>query len=663
MNKSIFFALTFFFYSTCAIAQNGGYYKIKDSVVVKSPVSPVLYGNFIELGFGRSENLWSEMLYNRSFEEDNPVTCDWVTFTRARPEMEDWWHSGYEHQPWYLYKSAGDTASGFAKNRTYWPACHSKTNMEVTNKSKTDAVYLAQDGIYIRKNIGYHFSGYFNDGTGFSGDKISKHPVEVIIGLYAEKDFTKPVFEKKLLINTIQFNKFELDLPASDFEGRATFAIKIPAAKRIGLDLLSLIPDDNIKGWRKDAVELMKTQIPASIIRFPGGCYASNYNWRDGIGDPFYRPVDFNSIWSSYVMNDIGTIEFVELCREINSEPQFCVPMMFKTVDNAVDWLTFCNAPHNALREKCGHPEPLNVKYWEMENEMYRSMDAITYANKCVEYSRAMKAVDPGIKIIMGDYFVYNPKLKEMLAIAGPYIDFINNRGGDMKAMAADIAIVHEYNKINHRNIQLCHSEFRAPSERNSPGADGLNKVENKENESLQNMSVRWAYGMSVIDQLLQYQNFGGDFAFVNFTNYNDTWGENLINTAKEGAYLSSAGRAMEFMNKLQIAWPLAISNKNSDPDILLQAAWDLKKTQFTLVAVNFSGKEKEVQFDISGLQAKFSGQKKYLSVYAEKSTDFNSPKNINKVKTENKTVTISKEHFRPRLKPYSANAWVFSVK
>lgn len=663
MNKRVFLVPVFLLVSTCALAQNAGYYKIKDSVVVKTPVSPLLYSNFIELGFGRSENLWSELLYNRSFEEDTPVTCDWVTFTRPKPEMEDWWHSGYEHQPWYLHKNADDTASSFSKNRTYWPACHSKTNIEVTNKSKTNAVYFAQDGIYIRKNIGYHFSGYFNDGTGFSGDKISKHPVEVVIGLYAGKDFTKPIVEKTLLINTIQFNKFELDLPASGFEGRATFAIKVPPTKRIGLDLLSLMPDDNVKGWRKDAVEMMKTKVPAAIIRFPGGCYASNYNWRDGIGDPFYRPVDFNSIWSSIEMNDIGTVEFVELCRQINAEPQFCVPMMFKTVDNAVDWITFCNAPHNALREKCGHPEPLNVKYWEMENEMYRGMDAITYANKCVEYSRAMRAVDPDIKVIMGDYFVFNPKLKEMLAIAGQYIDFINNRGGTMEEMAADIAIVNEYNLKNHRNIKLCHSEFRAPSERNSAGPDGLNKIENKENESLQNMSVRWAYGMSVIDQLIQYQNFGGDFAFAEFTNYNDTWGENLINTAKEGVYLSSAGRAIEFLNKLHIALPLAITNKYKDTDIVLQAAWDSKKSQFTLIAVNFSGKEKNERFDISGLQAKFSRDLKYLSVYAEKSTDFNSPHDTNKVKTEEKTTSAPKKYIETKLKPYSASAWIFNVK
>jgi alpha-L-arabinofuranosidase len=662
--KKVFLTISPLLWVTITLsAQNSQHYRVHDSIIVKTPVSPGLYSNFIELGFGRSENARAELLYNRSFEEDHPVTCDWVQFTRPKPEMEDWWHSGYEEQAWYIHRGSGDTTSRLVKNRSYWPAAHSKTNISVANRSKTEPVYLAQNGVFIRKNVGYHFSGYFNDGTGFSADKLSKKPIEITIGLYKENDFSKPISEKTLIVNTVQFNEFKLDLPPTDFEGRTTFAIKIPANKRVGVDLLSLIPDDNIKGWRRDVVEMMKTNVPAPIIRFPGGCYASFYNWRDGIGDPFYRPVDFNSYWSSFVMNDIGTIEFVELCREIKSEPQICIPLMFKTVENAVDWLAFCNAPHHALREKYGHPEPLNVKYWEMENEMYRSLDAITYAYKCVEYSKALKAVDPSIKVIMGDYFVFNSKLAEMLEIAGPYIDFVNNRGGSMKEMAADIALVNTYNLKHNRDIKLCHSEFRAPVERNSGGVDGLNKAEVKQKESLQNMSVRWSYGMSVMDQMIHYQNFGGMFSFAQFTNYNDTWGENLINTTKEGVYLSSAGRAMEFLNRLPIAFPLAVDNKSIDPDIVLQAAWDTEKKHFTLLVLNFSGIEKNKQFDISELRAKFVKEQKHFSVYAEKLTDFNSPANKNKIITEDNSVIIAKTRFNIKLKPYSANAWVFSVK
>lgn len=638
-------------------------YIIKNQNITDKPVSPLLMGNFIEMGFGRSENLRAEMLYNRSFEEDNYELTDWVSFTRSKPELEDWWHSGYETQLWYLHKTAEDIGSKFDKNRTYWPSCHSKTNIYVSNKSKTEPVYFAQDGMYIRKGMGYKFSGYFNDANGFGAEKMSKRPVEVTVGLYAEKDFTKPIVEKQLLLNTVQYTKFELSIPATEYEGRATFAIKIPASKKIGLDLLSLMPNDNVKGWRKDVVEMIKKQVPSPIIRFPGGCYASFYNWRDGIGDEIHRPVDLTSFWNNPVMNDMGTIEFVEWCREIKAEPQFCAPLMFMPIENTLDWLSFCNAPIHPLRSKYGHPEPLNVKYWELENEMYRRYNAITYAEKCVEFAKAMKAIDPTIKLIMGDYWAFNKSLKQMLEIAGQYVDIINNRGGDLKEQAADIAIIRAYNQTHNRNIQLCHTEFRAPTERNLGAVDALNRPKSsEEEESLQNKCVRWSFAMSVVNQFIQFQNFGGDYAFLNFTSYNDTWGENLINVAKEKVFLSAVGRGVELMCKLDIAYPQLIENKDKDSEVVLQAAWSKDKKQFILLALNFGEKEKSSKFDLKALNTTFKKEQKQFMVFAESMKSFNSPQHTTAVKSEECWVKLPKGKFAVTLKPYSINAWVFDV-
>jgi alpha-L-arabinofuranosidase len=643
-----------------SFAQNN--YTIQNKIIVEKPVSPLLLGSFIEMGFGRSENLWAEMLYNRSFEEDTYNMTDWVTFTHAKPELEDWWHSGYETQQWYLQKSTNDKDSKYSKNRSFWPSCHSKTHISVSNKSKTEPVYFAQNGMYLRKNMSYKFSGYFNDGNGFGGDKMTGQPIEITIGLYQEKDFSKPVVEQTIKIDKIQYNKYEATLNVGEFEGRATFAIKVPSTRNIGLDLVSLMPADNVKGWRRDVIETIKnSNLPLPIMRFPGGCYASFYDWKDGIGDPFYRPVELNSFWNNPVMNDIGTVEFIELCRETKTEAMFCVPLMFKPIETTLDWVSFCNSPNNSLRAKYGHPEPLNVKYWELDNEMYRRYDAITYANKCVEYAKAMKAIDPSIKLIMGDYWVFNKKLKEMLEIAGQYIDLVNNRGGDIKEQASDIAIIREYNKSHNRNIQLCHSEFRAPTERFSGGVDELNRPGSNDNESLQNKSTHWAFAMSVVNQCVQFQNFGGDYAFLNFTSLNDTWGENLINIAKEKVYLSAAGRAFQFLNKLNIAYPLQIDNKDVDIDIVLQAAWSTDKKQFTLVILNFGDKEKNCSFDIKSLNSKFKNEQRFIKVYAPSLKSFNSFQNTGVIQNEDKTVKLPTNNFAVKVKAFSANAYVFN--
>ena len=142
--------------SISVLSQIKNSYVIKDQSVTDTPVSKLLYGNFIELGFGRSENAWSEMLYNRSFEEDKPFICEWVTYDKPAIEQENWWHSGYETPEWYLHKGENDKKSDFTKDRGYWPACHSETLISVINKSETEPVYFAQDGLFMRKNIAYH---------------------------------------------------------------------------------------------------------------------------------------------------------------------------------------------------------------------------------------------------------------------------------------------------------------------------------------------------------------------------------------------------------------------------------------------------------------------------------------------------------------------------
>ena len=645
------------------LAQAPVYY-IGDSITIDKPVSPLLYGSFIELGFGWVENLRAEMLYNRSFEEDTPHTPGWVEFTRPSKEEEDWWHSGYEQQPWYLLRSPDDTLTQVKKIRNYWPACHSRTSISITSKPGIHPVYWAQDGIYLRKKTGYRFSGYFCAGRGVSAYKYSESPVDIQIVLYAEEDTTVPIAEQTLRINTLTFNRYELEFPPVNYEGRATFAVKIPPGERIGLDFLSLMPSDNVKGWRKDVLDLINSRLPVPVLRFPGGCYASFYHWRDGIGDPYYRPVNLTSFWTSPVINDIGTIEFVEFCREINAEPLLCVPLMVQPLENTLDWLTFCNAPVNELRARYGHPEPFNIKYWELENEMYRTMDAITYAHKCVEFSTAMKAIDPTIKTIMGDYWVYNSRLKEMLEIAGPYIDLVNNRGGDIKEQAADMEIIGEYNRTHNRSIRMCYTEFRAPLERipEVSGADELNRVKRTSPESLQNMSVRWSFGMSVLEQYIRYQNFGGGYAFLNFTSLNDTWGENLINIPKEGAFLSSAGMVHEFLSGLPISYPLFIVDKNADPDIVIQAAWDEKKTMLTMLILNFSGNTKSCKIDLSRLNTKFSPVQKHMTVYANDSKEFNSPAGKNKIIRIDDQSKIQGKRCNVLMKPFSANAWIFTV-
>ena len=163
------------------------------------------------------------------------------------------------------------------------------------------------------------------------------------------------------------------------------------------------------RGFRKDVMEGAKTMGVANV-RFPGGCWAPYYHFYDGIGPKESRP---KTLWRSYYgepQNDFGTDEFVEWCREIGAEPYICVNMGTGTVEEARNWVEYCNAPVGSQwadkRAANGHPEPFNVKYWSLGNEIEGKWElgycdnGHDYVKKAREFAMAMKAADPNIILV-----------------------------------------------------------------------------------------------------------------------------------------------------------------------------------------------------------------------------------------------------------------------
>lgn len=407
-------------------------FSIKNQDQTAKPVSLELFGSFYELGFGRSDLLWGELLFNRDFELERPLgeKNPWLVYSREKKEKEDWWHSGYEETKWYI---ESQHKRGYAipiVHNNYWPSAHGKYYVQVDNREEKQSVWFAQNRIYLRKGQTYNFSGLFSNTIFFSADKLGK---EVVLNLclFEGDKLSTCLSKKEIKVCTNQFGRIEAELESMEYEGWGTFAMEIPAGTKVAFDFLSLTAADDVKGWKKEAVEKIKQDLKPKTIRFPGGCFASLYDWRDGVGPCEERPVNYDSWWECEFVNDVGTQEFVELCELLEAKPFFCVPVMFNDAFNAAEWVDFCNNPRNERRIAYGRKEPLHVKYWELENEPYRRFDAITFANRCVEFSKQMKKVDPTIKIAVGNYWCYNKKFKEMLEILGPHIDLITNRGGE----------------------------------------------------------------------------------------------------------------------------------------------------------------------------------------------------------------------------------------
>jgi alpha-N-arabinofuranosidase len=129
----------------------------------------------------------------------------------------------------------------------------------------------------------------------------------------------------------------------------------------------------NINGYRQEAVDYLKA-LGIPVLRWPGGCFADDYHWRDGIGPLEKRPKRVNIHWGNYTEdNSFGTHEFIGLCRLINAEPYLAGNVGSGTPEELRDWVEYCNYPSGSTlsdeRAANGSPEPFNVKYWGVGNE------------------------------------------------------------------------------------------------------------------------------------------------------------------------------------------------------------------------------------------------------------------------------------------------------
>ncbi len=132
-------------------------------------------------------------------------------------------------------------------------------------------------------------------------------------------------------------------------------------------------PIANVDGIRKDVVDALRPlQIP--VLRWPGGCFADAYHWRDGIGPRESRPLRVNYHWGmAPEPNHFGTHEFIAFCRLIGTEPYIVGNVGSGTPAELRDWVEYCNfAGDSALtneRRANGAEEPFRVQFWGVGNE------------------------------------------------------------------------------------------------------------------------------------------------------------------------------------------------------------------------------------------------------------------------------------------------------
>jgi alpha-L-arabinofuranosidase len=154
----------------------------------------------------------------------------------------------------------------------------------------------------------------------------------------------------------------------------------------------------NKEGLRLDIIDaLKKMKIPN--LRWPGGCFADTYHWKDGIGPKDKRPTMLNVWWGGVTENNsFGTHDFLNLCETLGAAPYLSGNVGSGTVQELADWVKYTNhkagsSPMPLLREQNGRKEPWNVKYWGIGNEAWGcggNMKPEYYANIYRQYTTFM---------------------------------------------------------------------------------------------------------------------------------------------------------------------------------------------------------------------------------------------------------------------------------
>ena len=352
-----------------------------DASETHAPISKYVYGQFVEhIGDIINDDLWAEMLDDRKFyypvlaKEPEPAMLGW------RPAPRRWISVGS------LKRITMDAEHAFTGE-------HSPRIAVAGGGTRG----IRQNGLSLKKDKAY--SGRIV----LAADHDIKVRVELIWG-----DRRDDRAVETIAVAPGPYKTYPLSFQAGRDVTDARLQITGKGKGSLWIGAVSLMPADNVSGFRKEVVTLLKS-LHSGVYRFPGGNFVSAHEWRDAIGDRDKRPPIMDPVWHAVQPNDVGTDEFMVLCGLLDVEPYITVNAGFGDAWSAAQLVEYTNGsietPMGRLRAKNGHPKPYNIKFWGIGNEAWGSwqMGAMAldqYVLKHNQFAHAMRKVDPSIVLI-----------------------------------------------------------------------------------------------------------------------------------------------------------------------------------------------------------------------------------------------------------------------
>jgi len=374
------------FVSTLAWAQNRPVNATINASKTGAPISKYIYGQFLEhIGGIVNNGTWAEMIDDRKFYF--PVT--------SHPPAEPAGQPGFRRPPpRHWIPIGGDQFVTMDSDKPY-----TGNHSPVVKLEKSEPHGFGQSGLAVRSGRAY---------TGrvvLAGGPTAAIEVALIWGKEAGDRQT-------ITISALdpEYRKFPLRFVAKGDSDDARIEITGTGADAFHVGAVSLMPADNIEGFRKEVIDALK-QLHSGVYRFPGGNFVSAYEWRYGVGDVDLRPPIYDPVWHAVQPNDVGTDEFLTLCRLLDVEPYITVNAGFGDEWSARELVEYANGavttPMGKWRAANGHPEPHNVRFWGIGNEPWGdyqmgAMAIEQFELKHVMFAKAMRKVDPSIILVAG---------------------------------------------------------------------------------------------------------------------------------------------------------------------------------------------------------------------------------------------------------------------
>lgn len=587
-------------------------------------ISPMQYGQFIEHLCTLVPAMWAEKLYDGSFEGLSPYK--FVYLKEIDFKERPWFPVGATNRGLFELDSKTHVSGHVSKRITAQPGAPCTLG-------------IAQDSIAVQKGVACKFSVYLKR-SGFTG------PVKVAI----QRDAVTLASGQIDPAEGDAWKKYTLELNPTATASDAVFSIQFRGPGVLWLDNASLMPVNNVGGWRPDVVEALRALKPG-VIRYGGSTLddanLGDFKWRDAVGNPDTR-MPFTA-WGGLQPAAAGLEEIVQLCYAVGAEPLICIRFEHNTPKEAAAEVEYFNGAENtpmgAIRAANGHAKPYGIKFWQVGNE--RAGEA--YENGLASLCAAMREVDPNIQILS------SYPTPGVLKNASEYLNFVSPHQYDVHDLSGTAAqldstrqMIAEYG--GGHKIKVGVTEWNTTAGDAGPPRAMLWNLEN-------------ALACSRYQNLIHRNCDLVEIA--NRSNLTNSFCSGIIQTDNHRLYKTPTYYAQQLYSTLAGDYALAMnSDLPSDfgPDISATISADGKTV--TLFAINFTGETLKRPMDLSALIGAETSAEIWTLADREAAGEpdvtnsFAFPERIIPVKSKG----MVKPHYEAQFAPYSLTVLRFHV-